>query len=369
MPRFATRFGAWASACTRPRFAAPLFSLLLLVTAAADVARASTPVRITVDPGSSTTPAMAMGPDSKCRLVWTDTRSGSSEIYFTMLDAWGNRLLPDIAITNTPSVSSTVPKVDVDAQGNAYVCWMENKTVWLAKLDATGNLLKSTAVSLGFNYLAEYPDLDVTPASGLGVGFTSQSGVLDEDYLVLYDADLNKVCQHDMFTNLTWLDRHVTVRCDDDRTCTMYWQSSDLWNGENLTGGAITPSCGNGGSGNICGGNNYSVMSNHAAGLVVQRGSRIYLGSGGGCTTAFSELPGPSVNPSARTLDDNRSIVAWDDYRNSTHDIYYAVYNNSTRAKTGVDSLLAGGTSSSTAPSVTTDLAGTAVNVTASPFV
>lgn len=322
-------------------------------------ASAATPVRLTMDAASSTTPVVARGIDGNLRLAWTDTRAGGTEIFFTMLDAWGNRLLPDIQVSHSPAVSSTVPRIDVDAEGFAYICWLEYKTVWLAKLDQTGHTVDSTAVNLGFTYLAEYPDFDVTPSGNLGVGFTSQSGVLDEDYLVLFDASLNKLCQRRMFTNLTWLDRHVSVRCDDDLHCTMYWQSSDLFAGENLSGGAITPVCGNFGSGNICSGNNYSTMSNHAVGLVAQRGNRIYLGSGGGCLTAFSELPGPSVTPSARTLDAARSVVAWEDRRSGNADIYYAVYTNATRAKTGVDSLLAGGASSSTAPCVMSDQAGT----------
>jgi hypothetical protein len=343
--------------------AAVLLIALAAIACASAHAVAATAVRLTADGASSVAPAISRGADGKSRVVWTDTRTGGTEIFFTMVDDWGNRLLPDVQVSHTPAVSSTVPRVGVDSQGYAYVCWLESKTVWLAKVDPAGNVLDSTAVSLGFNYLAEFPDISVAATGGLGVGFTSQSGVLDEDYMVLFDADLNKLCQRRMFTNLTWLDRHVTIECDDELYCTLYWQSSDLFAGENLSGGAMTPACGAFGAGNICAGNNYSTMTNHAAGLVVQRGNRIHVGNGAGCPAAFSELPGPSVTPSAWTLNSTRSLVAWDDRRSGTPDIYFAHYSNSTFTKIGVDSLLAGGTSSSSAPAVTSDLNGTGLVV------
>src|SRR5258706_2727033 len=315
-----TRF-ALCVAANRLRIPAGLILGLLSASFLVRPAAAATVVRVTMDGASSVTPHMAMGADGKCRLVWSDNRTGNSEIFFTMLDAWGNRLLPDIQVSHSPTTSSTVPRVDVDAAGFAYVCWVEGANIWLARIDPTGHTTDSTAVSFGFNYVGELPDIDVTPSSGLGVAFTSEASGLDEDYQVLFDSGLNKLCQRKMFTNVTWLDRHVTERCDDDLHCTMYWQSVAFGNNY-LSGGAITPTCGDDGSGNICVGNDYSTMSNHSAGLVVQKGTRVYLGNGGGVPSPLNATPWPSVAPTSGDIDPPPCVIACDDNRTRDHNNY-----------------------------------------------
>lgn len=335
-----------------------LLGLVLLAVGVDDV-RAVTRVRVTANGASSSTPAIAYGADQKCRIVWSDQRDGNPEIYFAAVDAWGNRLTADVNISLTAG-SSTVPKVGIDAQGNAYVCWLENSSVSLVKVDPQGNILNTGSVNLGFSYLAEYPDISVLSDGRFGVGFSAQHGGSDDYFMVNYNAGITEQCQVNVYTNMTWFDRHASIMCTGNLSCTLAWQRVGYLDGSALAQRTSNASCGLQSVRNACDGTSFGTMSNHGAGIVYQLSNRVYLSSGNSCGTQLSENPGPSTSPAAAVLDPTYSIAVWEDGRNGNSDIYFARYVSSTFVKSGADSNLTPDASASRFPAVATNDQGVA---------
>jgi hypothetical protein len=321
----------------------------------------STQVRITINAASSVAPSIARGADGLCRLAWADARDGNSEIYYALVDSFGNRLTADVRLTNSPGVSSTAPRVGVDRQGYAIVCWREANNVWVARLDRNGNIVSSgRAVNLGFSYVITLgPDLSVLPDGRFGVGFGAQHGGLDDMFVVDYDAGLNKLCQDtNVYTNLTFQGSGVSISCNGNLNCTLVWQRVGFLDGDGLARATVSGSCTTTALQDLCSGLSFVNPTNHGAGTVYQVSGHVVLSSGSGCGTQFSENPGPSINPASDSLDSGRSIVVWEDSRSGNADVYYARYDNAGFGKQGPDSNLTASTSASQAPAVTTDRAG-----------
>jgi hypothetical protein len=325
--------------------------------------RATTPVRVTVNAQASTSPAIATDIAGQSHIVWTDTRDGNAEIYYALVDGFGNRLTADIRVTTTPTVSSTLPRVGVDGQSNTYICWRESNNIWVAKLDRLGNsLVTPKAVNLGFSYVVMMgPDISVQTDGRFAVGLGAQHGGLDDMFVVNFDAGLNKLCQtSNLYTNLTFQDSKVSVKCSGNLNATLAWQQIGFLDGDNLATVGSAVNCSRGGVSYLCGGTNFTNPDIHGAGLLYVRSNHVSITPMSGCGSQLSENPGPSIAPSGDTLASDRSIAVWEDRRNGNADLYFAVYRNTGLVKLGVDSSLVTGTSASQVPSVSSDRNGTA---------
>jgi hypothetical protein len=78
-------------------------------------------------------PRVAFDGTDQLHVVWWDRRdadrldtSNEAEVYYTKLDLKGNKLLPDIRVTNARG-DSAWPDLDVDSNGNAHVVWFDDR--------------------------------------------------------------------------------------------------------------------------------------------------------------------------------------------------------------------------------------------------
>ena len=111
-------------------------------------------VRVTNDPAGSRIPSLAWT-GSEYGIAWYDQRDGNNEIYFTILDADGNKPGADVRVTSQVA-SSAVPRLVWT--GDEYgVVWYDNRhgnfEVLFATLGPAGNKLS--------------PDLRISNATGL----------------------------------------------------------------------------------------------------------------------------------------------------------------------------------------------------------
>jgi len=80
--------------------------------------------RTTYDPADSDFPDVTITPSDEIIVTWQDMRDGNWEIYYQILDNYGNVLQGDTRITCTPEDSLT-PDVTVDDGGILHVVWDE----------------------------------------------------------------------------------------------------------------------------------------------------------------------------------------------------------------------------------------------------
>jgi hypothetical protein len=99
--------------------------------------------RLTIDPGSSVRPRVALDPNNDVIVVWQDSRFGNNEILWQKFDQLGNPLTAVIRVTNTAG-NSARPDVACDPAGNSHVVWQEGENgngvgmVYFARLDGLG---------------------------------------------------------------------------------------------------------------------------------------------------------------------------------------------------------------------------------------
>ncbi len=341
----------------------PVWIALAIACGASTPAMAATAIRLTADPAASSTPAVSYGLDGEYRVAWSDTRDGNAEIYYARVDPWGNRRTPDVRVSFSPGTSSTLPRIGVDASGFAYLCWREGSRVAIAKLDRPGNVVVApTLVDLGFNHVVgQNPDIAVLPDGRFAVSLGAQHSGINETFVVNYSAALGKLCQTSrLYENITFLDPPTSVRCSGNLACTVAWERNGFLDGSGLSTSSSNSSCQRGPVQTQCFNLNVTAFTLRGGALVYQLSNRIYLHNGSDCQVAFSEVSNQGFAPAADTLDASNSIVAWEDRRNGTPDIYFARFRRSPIAKIGPDSNLAPGSFASQSPSVAGDRQGTA---------
>jgi hypothetical protein len=100
--------------------------------------------RVTTDPGSSMSQAIAVDKNNNVHITWSDFRDGDREIYYTKLDNNGNTLVDDTRLT-TDSAWSSSPAIAVDTNNNVHITWFDerdgNPEIYYMKLDNNGNTL------------------------------------------------------------------------------------------------------------------------------------------------------------------------------------------------------------------------------------
>lgn len=146
-------------------------------------------VPIVTDPSSSTTQELVWT-GAELGLVWTDTRDGNSEIYFTRLSATGTRLAGDLRITNDPA-GSTLPRIAWT--GSRYViAWHDSRgsslgDIYATLLDAAGTKLTGDLQITGYSTLTQPTSITATP-TGVAIAFYYD----DDAYVALLDACGNR---------------------------------------------------------------------------------------------------------------------------------------------------------------------------------
>ena len=101
-------------------------------------------IRLTTDPSSSGSPAIAVDTNNNVHITWHDKRDGNNEIYYTKLDNNGNTLVDDTRLT-TASSYSEYPEIAVDRNNNIHITWKDyrdaNWEIYYMKLDNNGTTL------------------------------------------------------------------------------------------------------------------------------------------------------------------------------------------------------------------------------------
>lgn len=80
--------------------------------------------RLTWNPGNSTRPDVAVGPNDYVHLVWEDDFQGNREIYYRQSQTLGSSWSGFKRLTWTPNTSNT-PRIAVGGNGHIHVVWYE----------------------------------------------------------------------------------------------------------------------------------------------------------------------------------------------------------------------------------------------------
>jgi len=144
----------------RPAF--PLILVVLVVVTGTVVHRESRAanIRITNDTATSDDPSVVVGEDGNVRVVWSDTRTGSRNIFWALRDQAGGPLVGPIQVSSS-TASSRYPRVSSDASGTSFVVWQEGDSfsgqAYFARVSASGVVeVTPTPLSAG-------PGLHFTP--------------------------------------------------------------------------------------------------------------------------------------------------------------------------------------------------------------
>lgn len=76
------------------------------------------------EPGVSVSPCVEAGSDGRAHVFWSDTRSGTSQVYHLLLDADGVPVGDESMITDSP-VSATLPAAVIDGEDRVHVVWYD----------------------------------------------------------------------------------------------------------------------------------------------------------------------------------------------------------------------------------------------------
>ena len=84
------------------------------------------PVYITEGEGVSDQSAVALDSLGNIHVVWADDRTGSYQVYYSMLSPDKSTLINDTRISNAGSLPSDWPAIGIDSGNMAHVVWQEN---------------------------------------------------------------------------------------------------------------------------------------------------------------------------------------------------------------------------------------------------
>jgi hypothetical protein len=89
----------------------------------------SQPLNVSHNPGASSEPAIAVGPDNSINLVWQDDMAGdqSPDIYYACSNDGGKTWSKGINVSKTPG-ASTDPAIDVGADSAVHVAWVDTSS-------------------------------------------------------------------------------------------------------------------------------------------------------------------------------------------------------------------------------------------------
>lgn len=75
-------------------------------------------------------PAMVMDDSNHIYVVWQDDRDGDNlyEIYFSKSTDLGANFIPDINVSQNPTVDNVFPWITIDTKGYVYIVWQSHKT-------------------------------------------------------------------------------------------------------------------------------------------------------------------------------------------------------------------------------------------------
>jgi hypothetical protein len=151
-------------------------------------------IRITNDSANSSTPSLVWT-GNQYGIAWQDSRDGNSEIYFVRLDSDGNRIGSDLRITDDPG-TSTSPSLVWHADAFQYgLVWQDDRSgddeIWLALISVTGAKVGPDVRVTNHAGTSAAPSL-VPTDSGFGVAWQDDREGNDEIYFTqLNDAGSN----------------------------------------------------------------------------------------------------------------------------------------------------------------------------------
>ncbi|GEM_PF-1847220 len=160
-------------------------------------------IRLTNAPGSSLAPRMAIATDDTIHLVWHDTRTGVSQLYYRKLDANGTTLVPDTVFTASVR-DSDFASIVFDQSGNLHVVWLNQgangrEEIYYTKLSSEGVTLVDDRVLLPNVGFFIYPPKIAADAGGNFhmVWSESRSGTR-QTYYAKFDGNGNRLTPNDI---------------------------------------------------------------------------------------------------------------------------------------------------------------------------
>jgi hypothetical protein len=120
-------------------------------------------------------PSSAVDSDNNVHILWTDSRAGNWNLYYTKLDSNGNILIDDTKITPSACYQFTEcdRQIAADSQGNMHIVWRVGNAIYYMKLDNNGNWLS--------------PDIRLTSYGGASMSPSIAADSNNKVHVVWYD--------------------------------------------------------------------------------------------------------------------------------------------------------------------------------------
>jgi hypothetical protein len=117
-------------------------------------------------------PSIAVDSDNNVHILWTDSRAGNWNLYYTKLDSNGNILIDDTKITPSACYQFTEcdRQIAADSQGNMHIVWRVGNAIYYMKLDNNGKvLIADKFISSGHYPHLSYPNIVIDSSDNLHV--------------------------------------------------------------------------------------------------------------------------------------------------------------------------------------------------------
>lgn len=189
-----------------------------------------TNVRITFDAANSVDPAIDCDA-GYCYLVWEDSRTGNSEIYYTVVNHDGVKQFSEVNVSNTPT-ESVNPDVAVDVAGNIFIAWTEGGDLGdlkVAVVDNQGQFVLNPVTYQSPN--CRNPELAAF-GNGLCNIVYEQSNIILQYYLYWerFNVSGARVCGPRLMSNWELFDfvKNPTIAAYSNGECWTAW--GDIYN-------------------------------------------------------------------------------------------------------------------------------------------
>jgi hypothetical protein len=185
-------------------------------------------VRVTNNGYSSDVPFL-IWTGSDYSIIWEDQRNVNEEIYFARLDSSGNKIGPDVRVTNDSAISHDPT---LAWSGSEYgISWEDSRNeypnyeIYFARLDSSGNKIGSDVRITNDSSFSGYPFL-VWTGSEYGVSWYDERDGNEEIYFARIDSSGNKIGSDTRITYyssgsynpvLAWTGSEYGVSWFDDR--------------------------------------------------------------------------------------------------------------------------------------------------------
>lgn len=145
--------------------------------------------------------------NTKIITAWTDERNVDPDIYSQLFDANGNKLWAnDIKInTDAGATKQTSPDMDIDASGNAYIVWTDerngNQDIYAQKYDATGTPLWANDIRINTDASTTkqyYPAITLDNSNDLYIVWVDERNGNQDIYAQKYDNAGNALWSGDL---------------------------------------------------------------------------------------------------------------------------------------------------------------------------